>query len=161
MRYTIVAMSVGVLLCCGEVSVQGAGQQGRQGGQKAAQGNRANAVGMNANAAGANGNAVAPAVQQLLQQFDANRNDVLDGDELARVAAAFQQLVMVRMGQAGGMQAVGMQAGGGQGIANQACLQAGGQGQGGNQMRFQHALQNGQGGGGGGWGGGGNGGGRR
>ena len=116
---------------------------------------------MNANAAGANGNAVAPAVQQLLQQFDANRNDVLDGDELVRVATAFQQLVMVRMGQAGGMQGGGMQAGGGQAMANQAGMQAGGQG--GNQMRFQHAFQNGQGGGrgGGGNGNGGNGGGRR
>jgi hypothetical protein len=124
---------------------EGAAQQARQGPQKGQNGNRPNQV-------AANGNAANPAVQQLLQQFDANRNNVLDGDELVQVAAAFQQLMMGRMGQAGGMQGVG------QGFANQAGMQGGGQGMGGGkQQRAQHGQA---GGGAGGGRGGGNGGGR-
>ena len=140
MRRTTVIVFLGLLLWGGGQIAQGAAQPARQGPQKGQNGNRPNPAAVNANAAN-------PAVQQLLQQFDANRNNALDGDELVQVAAAFQQLVMARMGQAGGMQ------GGGQG------------GGGGNQQRFQHAFQHGQAGGGagagGGMGGAGNGGGRR
>jgi hypothetical protein len=148
MRQTAVSVCLGViLLAAGPPIAIGAAQQGRQGPPKGQNGNRPNQV-------AAHGNAANPAVQQLLQQFDANRNNVLDGDELVQVAAAFQQLVMARMAQAGGMQGAGMQGGGGQGFANQAGMQAGGQGLGGGkQQRAQHGQA-------GGGRGGGNGGGR-
>ena len=146
MRQTAVSVCLGVIFLAGAQIAEGAAPQGRQGPQKGQNGNRPNQV-------AANGNAANPAVQQLLQQFDANRNNVLDGDELVQVAAAFQQLVMGRMGQAGGMQM-----GGGQGFANQAGMQGGGQGMGGGkQQRAQHGQA---GGGAGGGRGGGNGGGR-
>ena len=151
MRQTAIIVCLGLIFWAGGQIAEGAAQQARQGQQKGQNGNRPNP-------AAANGNAVNPAVQQLLQQFDANRNNVLDGDELVQVAAAFQQLVMGRMGQAGGMQGGGMQGGGGQGFANQAGMQGGGQGLGGGkQQRAQHGQA---GGGPGGGGGGGNGGGR-
>ncbi len=160
MRQTAIIVCLGVVLLAGVPIAEGAAQQARQGQQKGQNGNRPNP-------AAVNGNALNPAVQQLLQQFDANRNNALDGDELVQVAAAFQQLVMARMGQAGGMQGGGMQGGGGQGFANQAGMQGGGQGMGGGkQQRAQHGFQHGQAGGGAGAGGGqaggaGNGGGRR
>ena len=118
--------------------------------QQAARGAPAGQKAKRANQAAANnGNVANPAVQQLLQQFDANKNGVLDGAELVQVATAFQQLVMGRMAQAGGGVG-GMQGGAGQGFGNQGGMQGmGGAGfgnaNGGNQHRFQH----GQGGGGG------------
>ena len=128
MRQTAIIACLGLIFWAGGQVAEGAAQQARQGPQKGQNGNRPNQV-------AANGNMVNPAVQQLLQQFDANRNNVLDGDELVQVAAAFQQLVMARMGQAGGMQAGGMQGGGGQGFANQAGMQGGGQGLGGGKQQ--------------------------
>lgn len=112
------------------------GAQGRQNAQ------RPNQVAAN------NGNAVNPAVQQLLQQFDANRNGVLEGEELVHVAAAFQQLIMGRVGQAGGGAGV-MQGGAGQGCGNQGMVPGMGAGfsnaNGINQNRFQHGQGGGRG----------------
>jgi hypothetical protein len=54
-----------------------------------------------------------PGVQMLLGQFDANRNNVLDGEELVRLAAMLQQMINARRQQAGGLGA-GMQGAAGQ-----------------------------------------------
>jgi hypothetical protein len=110
--------------------------------------------GVQGNVAGRNGAQRNQGVQMLLQRFDANGNGALEGDELVRLAAAIQQMMMVRMGQqAGGFggRANGM----GQGFGNQGAMGRG------NGQGFGQAGRQGFGHGGGGFGGGHGGGGAR
>jgi hypothetical protein len=120
----------------------GAAQQAARGVQARQKAQRPNQVAAN------NGNVVNPAVQQLLQQFDTDRNGVLDGEELVQVAAAFQQLARGRMGQAGGGAGI-VQGGAGQGFGNQGMVPGmGGADLGNANGANQHRFQHGQGGGG-------------